>query len=170
MVLALAGTLPAQGVTVKATSLTELRIESTVFSSFGGGGVTTETLPAATDISGGVAWNVGQAQLSFSTQYEPSRIADDLAPYTQRAPMEEGMSAKLTWAGAAVVGTLFLASGLPAQRSQPSQEDLIKLRAEELDKPVFKKANWLFDYDNAKEKAKKEGKLLFTYFTRSYSY
>ena len=80
------------------------------------------------------------------------------------------MSVKLTWASAAVVGTLFLANGLPAQLSQPSQEDLIQLRAEKLDKPVFKRANWLFDYDKAKEQAKKEGKLLFTYFTRSYPY
>ncbi len=78
------------------------------------------------------------------------------------------MSAKLIWAGAAVVGTLFPASSLPAQLSQQSQEDLIKLRAEKLDKPVFKKANWLFDYDKAKEQAKTEGKLLFTYFTVSF--
>ena len=82
--------------------------------------------------------------------------------------MEEGMGAKLTWASAAVVGTLFLASSLPAQFGQQSQEDLIQLRAEKLDKPVFKKANWLFDYDKAKEQAKKEDKLLFTYFTASY--
>ena len=80
------------------------------------------------------------------------------------------MNAKLTWAGAAVVGTLFLATGLPAQRTQPSQEDLIKQRVEKLDKPVFKNTDWLFDYDKAKEQAKKEGKLIFTYFTRSYQY
>ena len=29
--------------------------------------------------------------------------------------------------------------------------------------------NWILDYDEARAKAKAEGKLLFTYFTRSYS-
>jgi hypothetical protein len=28
---------------------------------------------------------------------------------------------------------------------------------------------WITDYDEAREKARKEGKVLFTYFTRSYS-
>ena len=29
--------------------------------------------------------------------------------------------------------------------------------------------NWILDYDVAREKAETEGKMLFTYFTRSYS-
>ncbi len=29
--------------------------------------------------------------------------------------------------------------------------------------------NWMLDYDAARAKAKAEGKLLFTYFTRSYA-
>ena len=28
---------------------------------------------------------------------------------------------------------------------------------------------WILDYDEARAKAKKEGKIIFTYFTRSYS-
>ncbi len=60
-----------------------------------------------------------------------------------------------------------LASLLPAQ--DKSQEELTKLRAEKLAKPVFEKAPWLTDYDKAREQAKKENKLLFTYFTRSYA-
>ncbi|MEY4674349.1 MAG: hypothetical protein RL148_2133 [Planctomycetota bacterium] len=50
-----------------------------------------------------------------------------------------------------------------------SQEALIKLREEKLAKEVFKKAPWMFDFDKARETAKKEGKLIFTYFTRSYA-
>lgn len=50
-----------------------------------------------------------------------------------------------------------------------SQEALIKLREEKLAKEVFKKAPWMFDYDKARETAKNEGKLIFTYFTRSYA-
>lgn len=61
-----------------------------------------------------------------------------------------------------------LASLLPAQ-NQKSQEELTKLRAEKLAKPVFTKAPWLTDYDQAREQAKKEHKLLFAYFTRSYA-
>ena len=42
---------------------------------------------------------------------------------------------------------------LPAQNRQPqsppSQEQLVKLRAEKLAKPVFTKAPWVTDYDKA---------------------
>ena len=66
----------------------------------------------------------------------------------------------------ALVGALALTAGLPAQ----SQDDLIAERAKKLAKPIFKEANWIFDYDEARREAKKQGKLLFTYFTRSYAY
>lgn len=62
-----------------------------------------------------------------------------------------------------------LAGTLPAQRGQKSQEELKAQREEKLAKPVFKKAPWMTDYDAAREQAKKEGKLLFAYFTRSYA-
>lgn len=58
----------------------------------------------------------------------------------------------------------------PAQsRPAPNQDDLKAKRTEKLKKPVFTKAPWVTDYDKAREQAKKEGKLLFTYFTRSYA-
>ncbi len=70
-----------------------------------------------------------------------------------------------------VSAAALLASLLPAQnRSQPSQEDLKKLRTEKLAKPVFQKATWVTDYDKARAQAKKENKLLFAYFTRSYAH
>ncbi|MBL8754611.1 MAG: hypothetical protein JNK15_15005 [Planctomycetes bacterium] len=63
-----------------------------------------------------------------------------------------------------------LVSLLPAQnRQQPSQEDLKAKRTEKLAKEVFKKAPWVADYDKAREQAKKENKLMFAYFTRSYA-
>jgi hypothetical protein len=63
-----------------------------------------------------------------------------------------------------------LATLLPAQnRPQPDQDQLKQLRTEKLAKPVFQKAAWVADYDAAREQAKKENKLLFTYFTRSYA-
>jgi len=63
-----------------------------------------------------------------------------------------------------------LASLLPAQnRPQPDQKKLEELRTEKLAKPVFQKAPWVFDYDKAREQAKKDGKVIFAYFTRSYA-
>jgi hypothetical protein len=57
-----------------------------------------------------------------------------------------------------------------SQPKQPSQEELVKLRDEKLALPVFKKANWTFDYDAARAEAKKSGKPIFTYFSRSYAH
>ena len=56
-----------------------------------------------------------------------------------------------------------------AQNPQPSQEQLIELRTKKLAKPVFQLAKWETDYDAARAAAKKDGKLLFVYFTRSYA-
>ena len=61
-----------------------------------------------------------------------------------------------------------LSAALPAQ-NQPSQEQLVTLRTEKLAKEVFKKADWVMDYDKARAQAKSSGKLIFTYFTRSYA-
>ena len=70
---------------------------------------------------------------------------------------------------AAVAAVALVAVTAPAQRQQKSQEELQALRAEKLAKDVFKKADWITDYDKARETAKKDGKLIFAYFTRSYA-
>ena len=86
------------------------------------------------------------------------------------------MKTNLTWASAAIVAGLTLATALPAQQAkklikgdQEKQDKLIAERNKKLAKPVFEKANWLFDYDEARAEAKRSGKLLFTYFSRSYA-
>lgn len=61
-----------------------------------------------------------------------------------------------------------LCAALPAQG--PSQEQLKQQREEKMAKEVFTKADWTFDYDKAREQAKKSGKLIFAYFTRSYAH
>ena len=63
-----------------------------------------------------------------------------------------------------------LRSAPAGPQQPPSQEKLIQLRDEKLALPVFKKAAWTFDYDKAKAEAKKSGKLIFTYFSRSYAH
>ena len=58
----------------------------------------------------------------------------------------------------------------PQQRQEKTPEQLVEQRAEKLAKPVFHEADWIInDYDKAKAVAKKEGKWILTYFTRSYS-
>ncbi|MBL8695539.1 MAG: hypothetical protein JNJ88_15715 [Planctomycetes bacterium] len=55
----------------------------------------------------------------------------------------------------------------------PTTYDQEKMKAEyekKLAKPFLKKAGWLTDYDKARAEAKKSGKLIFIYFTRSFAY
>lgn len=69
-----------------------------------------------------------------------------------------------------LLATALLAATATTQRSQPpTQEQLVQKRTEKLAKPVFEHAAWLTDYDQARAQAKKDGKLLLTYFTRSYA-
>ncbi len=73
------------------------------------------------------------------------------------------------------LGALSLSSVCPSQdrvgaRSvAPSQESLIAKKEQKLAEAWLKNANWILDYDKAREIAKKEQKLIFTYFTRSYA-
>lgn len=67
-----------------------------------------------------------------------------------------------------LLATLTLSASLLAQ--QKSQEELIQMRDDKLAKPVFALANWNTDYDAVRAEAKKSGKLIFAYFTRSYAH
>jgi len=70
---------------------------------------------------------------------------------------------------AAVLPMLVAIGAATAQAPQKNQEELVKLRDEKFALPVFTKADWTFDYDKARERAAKEGKLIFSYFSRSYA-
>lgn len=63
-------------------------------------------------------------------------------------------------------GAAFAQAKAPGQ----TQEDFKKLYEEKLKEPFFKKAAWITDYDKAREEAKKTGKPIFAYFSRSYAY
>ena len=76
-------------------------------------------------------------------------------------------SSTITWG---VLGALLLTAALPAQAPQKTQDELKAQRTEKLAKEVFKKAPWTFDYDAARAEAKKTGKPIFAYFTRSYAH
>lgn len=62
---------------------------------------------------------------------------------------------------------LFLAPALVL--AGPSQEDLKKKRDAKYAEPWVSKFPWVTDYAKAKAQAKKDGKLVFAYFSRSYS-
>lgn len=51
----------------------------------------------------------------------------------------------------------------------PSRDDLKKRKEKVLQEPFLKKAPWITDYDKALAAAKKSGKPVFVYFTRSYA-
>ncbi len=57
---------------------------------------------------------------------------------------------------------------LTAAATAGAQSNEMKYDAK-LKEAFLTKASWLTDYDKARETAKKESKLIFAYFTRSYS-
>ena len=69
----------------------------------------------------------------------------------------------------ALAGAMLCIAAASAAAQQPSQEDLKKRLDDKLAEPWVKDGGWITDYDAARAEAKKGGKLLFTYFTRSYS-
>ena len=74
------------------------------------------------------------------------------------------------WIALAAIVLPALAGLGRAGAQQPTQEQLKKQRDEKLALPVFKKAGWIFDYDQARAEAKKTGKPIFAYFSRSYAH
>jgi hypothetical protein len=64
------------------------------------------------------------------------------------------------------------AAPVMAAKPMPAENpaELEKKYQEKLKHDFFKKGPWLLDYDEARAEAKKTGKPLFVYFTRSYAY
>ena len=56
-----------------------------------------------------------------------------------------------------------------AQAQSRTQEQLKQRYDAKLAKAFVTSAPWITDYDKAREEAKKSGKLIFVYFTRSYA-
>ena len=57
----------------------------------------------------------------------------------------------------------------PSSLGQGDQELLKEKLEKKLAEPFLKNGKWYTDYDVAREEAKKNGKLIFAYFTRSYA-
>lgn len=68
--------------------------------------------------------------------------------------------------------SLLMVAGLLALSCPASAEpdpELQRKLDEKLAKPFVAAGGWIADYDLARERAQKEGKLIFAYFTRSYA-
>lgn len=66
--------------------------------------------------------------------------------------------------------SLLLAGALLAIASPAFADDALQAKYDEkIAKAFVAHGGWILDYDEARAKAKKEGKVIFTYFTRSYS-
>lgn len=61
-----------------------------------------------------------------------------------------------------------LAPGLRAQ--EPDEATLRANRDKKLASEFLKKAEWVLDFDKARAEAKKSGRIVFAYFTRSYAH
>ncbi len=64
---------------------------------------------------------------------------------------------------------LALGVGMLVTGQAHAQKDLVAKKEAKLKKEFFTKAPWFTDYDKARAEAKKSKKVIFTYFTRSYS-
>lgn len=69
----------------------------------------------------------------------------------------------------AVAASLFASVAGSALGQAPDQAELIKRRDAKLAETWIEKAPWQVDYDAARQEATKHGKLIFAYFSRSYS-
>ena len=66
------------------------------------------------------------------------------------------------------IAALTLTTLLPAQ-GYGTPEELMAKREQKLQSEFLRKADWIIDYDQARAEAKRQEKLIFAYFTRSYS-
>lgn len=76
--------------------------------------------------------------------------------------------ARTAFALSAVLAAVSATGGrLAAQDDE--QAERVRLRAEKTAAVVFQRADWTFDYDEARRRARQQGKVIFCYFTRSYA-
>jgi len=81
------------------------------------------------------------------------------------------ISIRITGALLTLLPAIFLAGPASAQEGETADNPkMVERRDAKLKEPFFQNADWITDYDKARAVAKKQGKLIFAYFTRSYSY
>ena len=78
------------------------------------------------------------------------------------------LTPQIRFAAPALALALGVAAGATADLGA-QQQALIAKRDKKLAAPFLKQASWLTDFDQAQATAKKSNKLIFAYFTRSFS-
>ena len=68
-----------------------------------------------------------------------------------------------------ILSSIALLTAVSGLNGQDKQGELKKLYNEKINETWFTSGGWTADFAAAKARAKKEGKFLFAYFTRSYS-
>jgi len=84
----------------------------------------------------------------------------------ESAPKQGKSGKQVKKAGTISGGTV---QGKRKRRAPPTTEQLVQRYEEALKDPFIAKGNWVLDYDEARARAKREGKLIFAYFSRSYA-
>ena len=95
---------------------------------------------------------------------QPGRDSDGLA--AEYSITLEGIIMSSTFKRLALLG---LPLALLAQSVGAQQDELQKKYQKKITEAWFTKGGWVDDYAAVKARAKKEGKVIFAYFTRSYS-
>jgi hypothetical protein len=80
----------------------------------------------------------------------------------------EVLSMRRVIQAAVLLGAVLLSTGAHAQDS-PEQQKHKRNYEKALTAEFISFGGWVTDYDVARERAKKEGKLIFTFFSRSYA-
>lgn len=100
-------------------------------------------------------------------QVKPKPATAMQAVQKQGAVQKPGQAgAQVKKAGATMGGA---AQGKRKRRAPPTTEQLKQRYEEALKDPFIAKGKWVLDYDEARARAKREGKLIFAYFSRSYA-
>ena len=68
-----------------------------------------------------------------------------------------------------ILSSIALLTAVSGLNGQDNQDQLKKLYNEKINEAWFTNGGWTADFAAAKARAKKEGKFLFAYFTRSHS-
>jgi hypothetical protein len=68
-----------------------------------------------------------------------------------------------------LLSSLLLALGAASAAAQPSQEELTQRRDKKLAEKFLQNGDWHTDYEAALADAVKTGRMVFGYFSRSYS-
>lgn len=71
--------------------------------------------------------------------------------------------------GLSGLAAVLLIAVFSARAQSQAVDSYEKLRKAKLARPVFERTAWCFDYDVARATARRKGKLILAYFTRSFA-